>query len=465
LPINKEEKMKARFLWAIAIVLILLSMPALVLAQPPITPSVGPSGKGAEVGPLGSPDALWNQPSDGYSGLASQYLPDYFPPGGGYSADDFSNAGYWNIESIFVDGWPGAAPGGLFNANSLNWLIYPDAAGVPAGYPDVGGELWSYSCLPTAPEVTLGGANLTDITLDILQAQGGPIYLPPGHYWLCFYPDLDFTVYGQWYWQTAGTTNLATAHFIDPQWLFGIGPFWTPCSDIISGTHDLAFRLEGTVMPPPDVKYLHSTVGLFNLTDPIGTQWHELWPVFCREYHLSSWEDNGDGILSYCDTIDMYEKPDGELRPYHVEEVTITLVVAPTSGPLAGGPSPAQLMYLELVGGFNETALGEPIGTLWHEIYPNFCTTYNLTGWDDNNSSVLDFCDSILLENVFIREGGWLHVEEIAIDIVVTPEPPPVGGEAYPVSKASLLAPWIALGVLLAGGTSWYVLKRRRAQS
>ena len=45
------------------------------------------------------------------------------------------------------------------------------------------------------------------------------------------------------------------------------------------------------------------------------------------------------------------------------------------------------------------------------------------------------------------------------------PPPPPVGGEAYPVSKMSLLAPWIAVGVLLAGGTGWYVLRRRRAQS
>ena len=39
----------------------------------------------------------------------------------------------------------------------------------------------------------------------------------------------------------------------------------------------------------------------------------------------------------------------------------------------------------------------------------------------------------------------------------------PVGGEAYPANKASLLAPWIALGVVLVGGISWYVLRRRRA--
>jgi hypothetical protein len=56
-------------------------------------------------------------------------------------------------------------------------------------------------------------------------------------------------------------------------------------------------------------------------------------------------------------------------------------------------------------------------------------------------------------------------VEDVATDIVVALKPPPVGGEAYPVSKASLLAPWIAVGVVVAGGISWYVLKRRKVGS
>jgi len=43
--------------------------------------------------------------------------------------------------------------------------------------------------------------------------------------------------------------------------------------------------------------------------------------------------------------------------------------------------------------------------------------------------------------------------------------PVPVGGEAYPINKMSLLAPWIAVGLVLAGGIGWYALRRRRAQS
>ncbi len=49
--------------------------------------------------------------------------------------------------------------------------------------------------------------------------------------------------------------------------------------------------------------------------------------------------------------------------------------------------------------------------------------------------------------------------------LVVTYTTPPVGGEAYPVSKVSLLAPWIAGGIVSAGSLTWYVLRRRTIQS
>jgi hypothetical protein len=446
--------MKARFLWATVIALILLSLPALVLAQPPIVPSTGPSGEGVEGAPLGSPDALWDQPGDGYRGVASAYFPDQ--GWGAYSADDFMNAAPWNIKFIFVDGIAG--PGQLSQADTLHWFIYPDAGGVPAGYPGTGGHLWSYSCKPSAPAVTISGAMSDQATLDIVKAQGTPLHLPPGTYWLCFYPSLDFGLYGRWWWETAGTTNLAAAHLIDPwnQWGY---PSWTPWPTVAGdpSVYDAAFRLEGSLPAPPiPPKYLHSTDGLFNLTDPIGTQWHELYPLFCREYHLGSWNDtNGDGFLSPSDQIDMYQKPDGEVRWYHVDEVTITLFLTPLE---RGEP-----MYIEYEGGYNLTILKNPVGTQWHEIYPVFCREYELMEWDPRVE--LDFCYEILLRDKETGLDSNWHVEEVAVDIVVTIKPPPVGGEAYPVNKASLLAPWIAVGVVLAGGAIWYVLRRRRTQS
>jgi hypothetical protein len=71
----------------------------------------------------------------------------------------------------------------------------------------------------------------------------------------------------------------------------------------------------------------------------------------------------------------------------------------------------------------------------------------------------------IELTNRETQEPTWWRVEDVAVDVIVTLEPSPVGGEAYPVSKVSLLAPWIAVGVVLAGGISWYLLRRRRSQS
>jgi len=51
--------------------------------------------------------------------------------------------------------------------------------------------------------------------------------------------------------------------------------------------------------------------------------------------------------------------------------------------------------------------------------------------------------------------------------VSATPTPPAstssVGGTAYPPDKLAILWPWIGLAVLLAGGITWLVLRRRRA--
>ena len=257
---------------------------------------------------------------------------------------------------------------------------------------------------------------------------------------------------------TNGWVSIQSTYSPNGCWLLWGNSFTGNLNAIQQGANlndNLAFALTKAPPPlPPNVKYLHAEGGWMNITDPIGTQWHELQPIFSREYHLSSWEDNGDGILSYCDTIDMYEKPDGEPRDYHVENVTITLLLTENR---TGEP-----LYIELEGGFNASVLNNPVGTYWHEIYPNFFTRYHLTFWDDGGE--LDYCDLILLTNNTTGGETECYVEEVAVDIVVTIKPPPVGGEAYPVNKLSLLAPWIALGLVLAGGISWYLRKRRKAQ-
>jgi hypothetical protein len=223
------------------------------------------------------------------------------------------------------------------------------------------------------------------------------------------------------------------------------------------------------------------------ILDPICTDWHELYPEYCLEWHLSSWEDNGDGFLSPSDQIDMtpygltweemwdifwskgdvnrdgfiddvdldiiaenygWTGPPGEnpadinsdgkvdmqdmftcaanqglniwtyfnIHWYHVDRVTLTLNVSKT---------PGDYMLIEFKGSYKELyyTLFSPIGTLWHEIYPTYSNAYNLTAWDwwtdDNCNGVLDVCDYIWLYNQSSGLEERYHVEDICYDIIL----------------------------------------------
>jgi uncharacterized repeat protein (TIGR01451 family) len=206
--------------------------------------------------PAANPDAvLWDQPTNVTGAPASQYFPDF--GAGLWSADDFENAEWWAIDTIYVPGslWNGDPQGDLFDAYSLNWFIYADAGDTPPPgvYPNDGSgtEVWSLSLAPGDSAVTISGATNNEATVDIIDAIGGPLYLPPGHYWLAFFPAMDFIPHGQFGWQTSGTMNLASAHFADPDGL--ISPLdWTPWGEAINPEYyDAAFRLEGELRAPP----------------------------------------------------------------------------------------------------------------------------------------------------------------------------------------------------------------------
>jgi hypothetical protein len=61
------------------------------------------------------------------------------------------------------------------------------------------------------------------------------------------------------------------------------------------------------------------------IDDPVCTYWHELYPKYCTDWHLTSWEDNGDDILSPNDQIDMTNEDTLEKKWYHVDRMTTTL--------------------------------------------------------------------------------------------------------------------------------------------
>jgi hypothetical protein len=59
----------------------------------------------------------------------------------------------------------------------------------------------------------------------------------------------------------------------------------------------------------------------FPYESPISTNWVEIFPIPGNTYHLTSWDDNEDGILNPSDQIDMTPiLPPGDMKFFHVEQ-------------------------------------------------------------------------------------------------------------------------------------------------
>lgn len=64
--------------------------------------------------------------------------------------------------------------------------------------------------------------------------------------------------------------------------------------------------------------------------NPICEVWHEIFPNFCQETHVESWQDNGDGVLSPCDIVDW------QGMNYHLDRIGLNIIVVP--GPVSVDP-------------------------------------------------------------------------------------------------------------------------------
>lgn len=178
----------------------------------------------------------------------------------------------------------------------------------------------------------------------------------------------------------------------------------------------LLLMLAALVCVPPalclgdDLTYFDATNSLIDPTKPVGTQWHELYPNYCQgPYTITGWKDNGDGVLSPCDTLSM-DNPGGGSSCHHVVDVTITLELTRLLPP---DVAPHFWDWNYTAGGI---PLVEPVCTWWNEIYPEFGREFHIAGWTDNGSGLLDSCD-LVVDDL----GAQYHVEGVHTDMVTEP--------------------------------------------
>jgi len=89
--------------------------------------------------------------------------------------------------------------------------------------------------------------------------------------------------------------------------------------------------VDGHYNMPPDARTIDAT-GTVTPPAPIGSDWHEIEPNFSTSWSLESWEDNGDGILSASDQVDMQRPSDPAPLWFHVEWVA-PLIIANDGNP------------------------------------------------------------------------------------------------------------------------------------
>ncbi|KPJ74862.1 MAG: hypothetical protein AMS14_04680 [Planctomycetes bacterium DG_20] len=153
------------------------------------------------------------------------------------------------------------------------------------------------------------------------------------------------------------------------------------------------------------------------LTDPLGTAWWQLYPdnYYPESYYLwelTSWEDNGNGILDYSDQIDMelYYDPYGGLGKawFHVDEVTETVCLEWDDGT-------GYAICIEPLTGSIDWPYGD-----WNEKWPYTGETCDIRTWTDNDPyGVVSISDWLEISCPDFTQGEyvWLHVMDVGWDL------------------------------------------------
>ncbi|HEY3859991.1 MAG TPA: S8 family serine peptidase [Gammaproteobacteria bacterium] len=179
--------------------------------------------------PVQSGGAIWTQPATSkLEGFPSTFFTQ--SNHGIYSADTFIVSVNAHINGIVASGFAQDSSSAVPINGKVDWYIYTDASGQPAGNPEDGinDYKWHYSGNAGDPGIdTTSGV----ITLDLTAAGQPSVNLSPGNYWLIVVPSLDGREADSnaptWFWFEGVSPDKATSGMIDdPSGASGHGIGW-----------------------------------------------------------------------------------------------------------------------------------------------------------------------------------------------------------------------------------------------
>ena len=193
---------------------------------------LGPQGGGL---PPQVSGVIWDNPQAGSSGRINNFS---IGDGTGiYQSDAFAILAPSSVETIFSAGFTLGSPG----VTDLEWMVFEDAGGVPAGDPEnnPGDAVWSFSAAADATGVSFVDG---EMLLDLAAAGAPPLNLDPGVYWLLAYPTVQTYSLGPnnlYAWFHGESAN--TGRQIGPGGLSGFPTSW------VGAPEGRAFTLSGTI--------------------------------------------------------------------------------------------------------------------------------------------------------------------------------------------------------------------------
>jgi hypothetical protein len=187
------------------------------------------SSAAATAEPVQSSGAIWTQPA---SSAGDGFPSTFFTQSnhGVYAADTFTLPVNAHISGIVAGGFAQDGSVVALVSGKVDWYIYADASGQPAGNPEDGNNdyKWHYSGNAGDPGIdTTGGI----ITLDLAAAGQPSVNLSPGSYWLIVVPSMDGREADSnvptWFWFEGTSPTKATSAMIDdPTGGLGHGIGW-----------------------------------------------------------------------------------------------------------------------------------------------------------------------------------------------------------------------------------------------